>query len=196
MAGVRKSRKVGEAKKPKKPEQKLSLDHLDWLVKERSRIQLFLFQLLRIMDRGPPTGQGELDASLLLQGALFSLWRAIFLSASTEGENYEHAVAFLRRVVHHNAINYPDDVKQHGWSFGYYLNNCGFRLSAALVALNMSAPEWVLTTVPVHPLTQEEWSKHCDLAEQVLRELNKRVGFNDFDENMKEPPTPPARLPI
>src|SRR5262245_10842027 len=104
-----------------------------WLVQERTRIQFFAVELLQFMRAKKDAiiaSNKDSDCALLMVGAAFSLWRAIFLTHTdrTISGNFDAAEAFLTKVVRHNTISYFDDFKWSAWSFGYYLNNCRFRL--------------------------------------------------------------------
>ena len=43
--------------------------------------------------------------------------------------NFSASQKLIRKVVRHNIISYSDDVENQAWSFGYYLNNCRYRLN-------------------------------------------------------------------
>lgn len=153
---------------------------LEWLVKERSRIQLLSLRLLNILKAKKDwilASEANSDAALLMVGAAFSLWRAIFLTHINKAKrkNYADARDFLRKVVRHNTITYPDDVKFQTWSFGYYLNNCRFRLQAIRDLLNLEGAPWLDETLPIESDAQDEWTKHCDLLENALNVLESQL---------------------
>ena len=119
------------------------------------------------------------DAVLLMVGAAFSLWRAIFLTYTTKTltENFENGERFLRRIVRHNTIAYGDDVKRQAWSFGYYLNNWKFRLKPILIYLDLYPDdiEWLEEPLPISADAQTEWTRHCDVLERALTALTERL---------------------
>src|SRR6201986_10997 len=110
------------------------LSRLHSVITRRSRIQDLAWDLLSLLDLhrsvralDRPESRNPYD---LLVGALFSLWRAIFLAEATEDWNavLNNAETFLEKVIRNNAIGYIDDWNNRKWSFLYYLNNARFRL--------------------------------------------------------------------
>ena len=77
---------------------------INWLVHERSRIQGVSVKLLNLMRAKPDEIEKyHLDAALLMVGAAFSLWRAVFLTRidRTATKNFEMACGFLDKFVRH-----------------------------------------------------------------------------------------------
>lgn len=107
------------------------LGDLDWLVEARSEIEKLMLEhynnLDPLFDREPQ----------LVLGALFSLWRAVFLvetkdmerDKSTIGDN---ARSYLKKLIESNSINFNADMKMRTWSSGYYLNNARYRVKILL----------------------------------------------------------------
>ena len=99
---------------------------LDWMVERRNQIQTLMVRVLR--------ARGKLQSSdwQLLVGAVFSLWRAVFIcdpDDMTEKIDIETiAGRYLTKVIETNAISFADDKQMRGWAGGYYVNNALFRL--------------------------------------------------------------------
>ena len=109
---------------------------LHLLVRDRTRIQSLALDLLTLMRTHRTiraADEGGRNAYDLLVGAVFSLWRAVFLaSVDADWEDVlVRAETFLEKVIRHNAIGYMDDWNNRKWSFLYYLNNARYRLIEA-----------------------------------------------------------------
>jgi hypothetical protein len=68
-----------------------------------------------------------------LSAAIFSLWRAVFLSDFSQ-EDFGHQVTsdaqvFLGNLILHNMVAYPQDRNTRAWTFNYYVNNARYRLA-------------------------------------------------------------------
>jgi hypothetical protein len=164
---------------------------IGWLVRERSRIQRLSLDLLRVMakkDEILPDSRFT-DAVLLMVGAAFSLWRAIFLThtSKTLDKNFDDASKFLRKVVRHNTIIYGDDIKMQAWSFGYYLNNCKFRLKSILdfLDLKFDGVDWLEEPLPIDADAQSEWTKHCDVLQLAVRNACERLHIECDEDPLK-----------
>lgn len=109
--------------------------HYKRLVQGRSDIQELCFRLYALVkDQRALLEQDAARRSIfnLLVGASFSLWRAIFLTASMERDPsglMDHVEDFLTRLVRDNAITYESDRQTQKWSAGYYINNARYRLA-------------------------------------------------------------------
>jgi hypothetical protein len=158
------------------------------LVENRALIQRLLLHLHRYVsdkyeDGSLATDLHHRDPALLLVGAEYSLWRAVFFVYATR--DWEHAVEqaaeFLEKVVRDNAINYPQDSATKDWSVGYYLNNAYFRLRDAVEKLEVPEDEepfksfldqmaqGIVETDPI-----EVWEKaYC-----VAKKLHEVLGVN------------------
>lgn len=77
-----------------------------------------------------------------LVGSAFSLWRAATLSDTTRSWDaiLDDAQKLLHRLIHDNAVAYPQDRDTKEWMGGYYLNNARFRLLRARVLLGELYP--------------------------------------------------------
>ena len=84
----------------------------------------------------------EMKAWNSFLGAVFSLWRAVFITdpvnVSRKTENLDtHAEKFLFRLIADNQIHYPDEKKYSSWASGYYLNNAKYRLKSLVKSLKL-----------------------------------------------------------
>lgn len=115
----------------KSPPDLSDIKGLDWLVVARCEIQKLM---LEYYNNSKSLSDKE---SHLTVGALFSLWRAVFL---VESENVERnmssitidARSYLKKLIVINAINFGDDMEMRTWSSGYYLNNARYRVRRLL----------------------------------------------------------------
>jgi hypothetical protein len=154
---------------------------IDWLVTERSRIQRLSSELLGLMKSKDEilADARVADAVLLMVGATFSLWRAIFLAHTmkTLSRNFAEATDFLEKWVRHNSISYWDDFNFQAWSFGYYLNNCKFRLKPILSNLELEIMDsaWLDEPLLIDTDAQGQWTKHCDVLQAALVALTNRL---------------------
>ena len=154
----------------------------EWLVSERARIQELSLRLLNLMKSRQATifANGVyMEAVLLMIGAAFSLWRAVFLAHSkqTTGANFEAGQQLIEKVVRHNAIGYFDDVALQTWSFGFYLYNCRFRLQQmpSSLDLGITSLSWLNATLPIDSPAQLEWTKHFEALEEAFNALERHV---------------------
>ena len=99
----------------------------------RSANQKSTLELYRIIhgNERKLNGNAELhEASQELTGVAFSLWRAVFLSDTSD--DFEDQLAdvktFLVSLISDNSILYATDKNSRSWSFRYYLNNATYRL--------------------------------------------------------------------
>ena len=164
----------------------------EWLVSERGRIQELSLRLLSLMKSRQATIFAHavyMEAVLLMIGAAFSLWRAVFLAHSnqTTGINFEAGQQLIEKVVRHNMISYFDDVALQTWSFGFYLNNCRFRLQQmpSSLDLGISSLSWLNATLPIDSPAQLEWTKHFEALEEAFNALKSRIlDFSFGDANV------------
>jgi hypothetical protein len=152
---------------------------VDWLVEQRCEIQRTSVRLLKLMKENDLANHECSDAALLMVGAAFSLWRAIFLAHinRTRERNVGKAKEFLEKFVRQNAITFPDDLKFQLWSFGYYLNNCRYRLKPIWSNLGMDKRDisWVDDPLPPDADAKVEWTKHHDALRRALESLEARL---------------------
>jgi len=112
-----------------------------WLVEQRSKNQKLLLDLYAFghAKQGVLPNDAAACATFhLLTGAVFSLWRAVFLTEqeTTTQDRFDHSIRFLEKLVRDNAITYTQDRETKSWTAGYYLNNAYCRLSEAVNALS------------------------------------------------------------
>lgn len=113
---------------------------LVWLVKARNEIQVLMLRVHQNAPSGdslgtPDEASPELRQWLLYVGAVFSLWRAVFLVGESDVERrtselHGKAAEFLKRVIDTNAVTFGDDLFHKTWAAGYYLNNARHRVKA------------------------------------------------------------------
>jgi hypothetical protein len=67
-------------------------------------------------------------------------------------------------------------MRHQAWSFGYYLNNCRFRLKPIWQNLGMDTDkiQWVDDPLPTTCDAQLEWTKHHDALLHALETLEAR----------------------
>jgi hypothetical protein len=112
----------------------------EWLLEARAKNQRLI---LRLYDFGRTNGEvlqrdpNRQDLFAFLVGAVFSLWRAAFLSDTIRAwpETFKGANDLLKTLIEDNAVTYPTDRKTKEWMGGYYLNNAAFRLFEARTIL-------------------------------------------------------------
>jgi hypothetical protein len=109
---------------------------LEWLVAARNEIQTLMWELQERWD-----SLGPLETRQFAAGAVFSLWRAVFLLAKKEellmdepegtprGRVSRAAKAFIGRIVRTNTITFADEMSGAHWTAGYYVNNALYRVS-------------------------------------------------------------------
>jgi hypothetical protein len=166
-------------------------DFLNWLVPARSRIQDSLRRLHQISlyyDEHPEQSDSEQCAIyLLLLGAGFSLWRAVFQAHTdlSRGKNLEAAGEFLETLVHDNAVSYLTE--KNSWSFGYYLNNAKFRLfdihgrltrpidSQLETKLQAIGGDTPYRTTPIE--SQKTWDAIHEVFNQLVDDLRNQLGI-------------------
>jgi len=116
-------------------ESKPDLEHLEWAIDQRGKIQHTLLALYKFVRNNSPD-QLDLERKSLLDdliAAAFSLWRAVFLAESKREWTSIHKgqEEFLASVITNNAINYSDDKRHLAWTVSYYLENAKHRIRSA-----------------------------------------------------------------
>ncbi len=110
----------------------VNLSRLKEMVDSRHGIQSLCFDLVSFMNNNYTEIEQHKKTrshTAQLAGAAFSLWRAVFLTESTDsGELLITARSFLEKVVRTNMIGFNDDISMQAWTSGYYLNNAKYRL--------------------------------------------------------------------
>jgi hypothetical protein len=125
-------------------ESKPDLEHLEWAIDQRAKIQHTLLALYKFVRDNSPDQLGLVTMSLLddLIAAAFSLWRAVFLSESNREWTSIHKSQenFLASVITNNAITYSDDKRNRDWTISYYLENAKHRIKSAHLKAEEIAP--------------------------------------------------------
>ena len=105
-----------------------------WLVENRSKIQMRMLELYELhkFEHDHDLNKDVWPIYGVLIGAVFSLWRAVFLIRGERDPNVEieHGRILLGTLIETNAIGFPQDVAAAQWTAGYYVNNAALRLSA------------------------------------------------------------------
>jgi hypothetical protein len=164
---------------------------LEWLIPQRSRIQISASELLSLLqdniDKFPKNPDLE-EVAGLMTGAAFSLWRAVFLAPERPTGTKDMigtGIQFLDKFLRDNSISYSDEKKRRDWSFGYYLNSARFRLRYAkdIQSKKEGYPygwegyEWLTVTHQAGTDVEEEWEKHIKVFEQELREFRRLLSL-------------------
>lgn len=153
-------------------------EDLAWLVQRRSEVMSLAMRLYKIATEEP---EGPFPPVLqLLLGAVFSLWRAVFLADAQRpaGEVSGQALEFISTLIEDNAINYRQDKAANAWTVGYYLNNAFFRLDLAYEKLKATTERSVAIKAFLDqqrrsgdptPNPREDWTTAYAAAEEVLQ---------------------------
>src|SRR5215208_6596174 len=85
----------------------------DWLVGARNEVQSLLLRLYNAWERAELSPDQKREWHLLL-GAIFSLWRAVFLVSAEDmerrpSEQDKDAMDYLERLIDVNAITFADE---------------------------------------------------------------------------------------
>jgi len=156
------------------------------VTQRRAKIQDLALQLLHLLDSCRRTEDtGQYNPYDLLVGAVFSLWRAIFLvdAADDWDSVLTNAERFLERVIRHNAITYMDDWNNRKWSFLYYLSDTHFRLHAFAKTIPefKSADRLCVPTVTQEPL--QLWEDHSNAVWDAIDLLARMAEEDKRAEN-------------
>src|ERR1700690_2914443 len=91
----------------------LDVEHLEWAIEQRGKIQLTILALYKFARGQPAEGPDFPKTYLLdhLSAAAFSLWRAAFLADGSRDpfSIHEGQTNFLATIINTNAINFSDD---------------------------------------------------------------------------------------
>jgi hypothetical protein len=111
-----------------------TIQHLRSVIENRKRVQEIALELLiLIREHESLLADDPFHRRLVMlcAGATFSLWRAVPLVHVNRDERDVSVTAdYLEQVVRHNAINYGDDDRARAFSFGFYMSNARYRISA------------------------------------------------------------------
>jgi hypothetical protein len=121
-------------KRERTPQEKTAnLDYLE-LISSRLRSQQLALRLYDVYSKQlAKNGVTEYwYAYGLLAGAIFSLWRGVFLTAveRTRANMEKHANELLIAVIENNSVPFQKERDTQQWMGGYYLNNVRYRLYA------------------------------------------------------------------
>jgi hypothetical protein len=115
-------------------ENKPSLAHLKWLIKSRNQNNLTAHKLLSLFEDHPAQIRSKpcSEASQILVAVSFSLWRAAFLSETTDivHDRVDDAEDFLRKMLSDNTIGFSQDIQWREWAVNFYLASARFHLRA------------------------------------------------------------------
>lgn len=125
------------------------LDHMRWLVRQRSKNQECCLKLYCLLEANQTAWRNDkyFWAAQAMVGAAFSLWRAVFLGDKKEATKkavLEHSMNFLESVIADNAVSYVTDKKNNEWTFNYYVESARSRLEYLHGKWPAVASEWVV----------------------------------------------------
>ena len=108
-------------------------EHLQWLVRNRSRNQAATFELYGLIRTFGDRLTYDLSLQTVAQeiaAAAFSLWRAVFLSELSGDAQTRmlHVETFLRKLIADNTVVYQTDKDSREWTYRYYVDNARYRL--------------------------------------------------------------------
>jgi hypothetical protein len=108
----------------------------NWMVKRRSLNQELTLDLYNLIEdhKAIIVGDNVLKAIISsLIGTCFSLWRAVFIAdVVEEGNDLNHATAFLRNLIANNTVGYNSDKAAKNFSFAYYSSTAWLQLELVL----------------------------------------------------------------
>lgn len=166
---------------------------LEWLVAARSHIQSLLLLMHQRWDE-LPAGRRHLAL-----GAMFSLWRAVFLLAEREIEEpidprtggslhslklrNEHfdpaAQEFLLKLIRHNAINFSDDLKFASWTASYYISDATLRIKELGSRRDFWSESSRMAMQPRIPSLRWTWNASFEALDEFIRtSKSERDGHN------------------
>jgi len=116
--------------------QKPDVEHLEWAIDQRAKVQHTLLALYVYVRNTPPDDAWAYQEGLLdsLISAAFALWRAVFLAdhPRTDLSIRRAQEEFLATVISTNAITFADDRRNSAWSLGFYMDTASQRVWSAL----------------------------------------------------------------
>ena len=126
-------------------------DGFEWVVPRRHQSQQLMLELYKYLQANPELDcrPRSRDAYVLLVGASFSLWRAVFLAKPDHASSgiVLGARELLDSLLESNALLFSDERRIGQWSVGYYLQNASYRLQAAAQILPCAAVESAIQTL-------------------------------------------------
>lgn len=159
--------------------EEVTVEHLEWLVRARTRNQTSALKLYGLFDAHPSAINKKPFARQAqhLLAACFSLWRAAFLADGRGNTTavMEDAKGFLQTLIADNAIAYLQDKNSRGWTFGYYMRNARYALS--------SLPRWTAVQSVLDSAKskgrQDRWDKHQKAFEKAMGVFAKQLEEED-----------------
>jgi len=156
----------------------LSADHISWLVKSRSenqQITLKLFLVMKDNEEKLKTNWDLANFAQAMAAVCFSLWRAVFLSDTSEEKGYtlpiSDAQSFLGNLILHNMVAYPQDRSTREWTFLYYVNNARYRLQALSKEYSNMLPASFVDGGNDIEAAKDFWAFHHAASEVAIRNL-------------------------
>jgi hypothetical protein len=122
------------------------IDHLEWAIDQRAKIQHTLLALYSYAKKVPPEDRTFFQDSIFdsLLSASFALWRAVFLADRpvTEESLHDAQTEFLATVLSTNAITFNDDRRNSAWSLGFYMQAASLHIHSAAGAAKVEDEEF------------------------------------------------------
>ena len=150
--------------------------HLEWLVRSRERNQAAALKVFKLFEDHSKSIKHFDNAALAeaLVAISFSLWRAAFLAdkSGAKGKSLDDAGVFLGKMLHDNAINYPQDRASHEWTFNYYVSNAHFRFP--ILTKHAKWPDF-LNDKPKFQTPKERWEYYQTKLEKAVELFEKRL---------------------
>jgi len=153
------------------------LEHLEWAVGSRYKIQLCSLRLLTLFTvyEAKWKTQSYARAAQDLIAVAFSLWRAAFLAEKESKREvvFTDGVTFLQTMIETNSIAFGQDRASNEWTFNYYARNARY----ALQVLEKYWPEQVSKYVGGALKATDRWDYCHGLLDEAVTK---------FDEHMRE----------
>jgi hypothetical protein len=173
-----------------------------WLVENRSKIQARMLELDELSPNvREPYVPGIQSLFNMMIGAVFSLWRAVFLVRTDYDfdKEHNHALVLLGTLIDTNAVNFSQDHKSANWMAGYYINNAVFRLHAIATLtqtkkwLGPDTVKWLRSHMdpkvinsPPFVFPEMIWEDTLKGFDLVLNDLTKLLTNPETDPNDRE----------
>lgn len=121
------------AKEPPKEDDR-TIDHAEWLVKNRSETQNLTLELYKILETYKDTLLREREdrqIARMLAGICFAMWRSVFL---TDISNQKVIMLgdtqrFISNLILHNTIGYTQDRNDRESTYLYYIDDAWLRFN-------------------------------------------------------------------
>ena len=159
---------------------------MKWLVDNRSAIQqtaFILYNLLPARNQRPSTKRISFIHQDLV-GALFCLWRGVFLAhekTSKLGMPLSHAKDYLKRIIETNSISFGEDKNAMEWTANFYVDGAGRILagfptskrSKATARCETILPLWRIEDYPEQ--IKDRWKYNHEILMGKIRSLEKEI---------------------